>query len=224
MPQARILVVDDEETIRLTVSAALRKSGFETTTAIDAEQALSTLSQTKCDLAILDLKLPGVMDGIGLLMELKARSPETLVMMMSAHATLDSAIAALRSGAFDYLLKPFTMEQVVVRVEQALASRRKIMQPSPNALPGIQIDPQLRSVLHDGVPVMLSVTEFDILAYLMNHSDRVVSASEVIQAVQGYDLNEIDARTILRVHIQRMRQKIGDDPENPRHIQNVRSK
>ena len=120
MAQAKILVVDDEETIRLTVSAALTRRGFETTTAEDSKQALGVLDQTQFDLAVLDLKLPGSMDGIGLLMEIRARSPETIVMMISAHATLDSAIAALRHGAFDYLLKPFTMEQVVERVEQAL--------------------------------------------------------------------------------------------------------
>ena len=216
--------MDDEETIRLTVSAALNKRGFETTTAADAVQALSTLDHTEFDLAILDLKLPGAMDGVGLLTELRARSPETLTMMISAHATLDSAIVALRQGAFDYLLKPFTMTQLVERVEHALAKRHETALPAPGNAAGIQIDRPQRSVLHDGVAVILSVTEFDILAFLIDHADRVVSASEVMRAVQGYELEEMDARTILRVHVQRIRQKLGDDPENPQHIQNVRGK
>ncbi len=224
MASAKILVVDDEETIRLTVSAALKKRGFETTTAADARQALRALSQTKFDMAILDLKLPGGMDGVGLLTEIRAHSPETLTMMISAHATLDSAIVALRQGAFDYLLKPFTMAQLVERVEHALTKRQENVTASPGQPVGLLIDRQQRSVLHDGVEVTLSVTEFDILAYLIEHADRVVSASEVMRAVQGYELEELDARTILRVHIQRIRQKLGDDPENPRHILNVRSK
>ena len=224
MTQAKILVVDDEETIRLTVSAALTRRGFETTTAEDSKQALGVLDQTQFDLAVLDLKLPGSMDGIGLLMEIRARSPETIVMMISAHATLDSAIAALRHGAFDYLLKPFTMEQVVERVEQALSKRCETAQPSPGHSLGIQINRQHRSVLYDGISVLLSVTEFDILAYLIDHSDRIVTSSELMHAVAGYNMDERDARRIVRVHVQRIRQKLGDDPENPRHIQNVRSK
>jgi DNA-binding response OmpR family regulator len=224
MAQEKILVVDDEETIRLTVSTALRRNGFETTTAQDANEALSLLDQTKFDLAILDLKLPGSMDGIGLLTEIRARSPETIVMMISAHATLDSAIVALRNGAFDYLLKPFTMEQVVDRVKQAVGKRSEIAQPASENLPGIQINHLQRSVLHNGNAVSLSVTEFDILAYLIDHSDQIVSSSELMHAVAGYNLVEQEARTIVRVHVQRIRQKLGDDPENPRHIQNVRSK
>jgi DNA-binding response OmpR family regulator len=224
MAQEKILVVDDEETIRLTVSAALKRQGFETTTAEDSMQALSMLDQTNFDLAVLDLKLPGSMDGIGLLMEIRARSPETIVMMISAHATLDSAIEALRNGAFDYLLKPFTMEQVVDRVKHALGKRSETAKPSPDYLPGIQINHLQRSVLHNGNSVTLSVTEFDMLAYLIEHSDHIVSSSELMHAVAGYDLIEQEARTIVRVHVQRIRQKLGDDPENPRHIQNVRSK
>jgi DNA-binding response OmpR family regulator len=224
MTLEKILVVDDEETIRLTVSAALKRQGFETTTAEDSNQALSMLDQTKFDLAILDLKLPGSMDGIGLLMELRARSPETIVMIISAYATLDSAIEALRNGAFDYLLKPFTMEQVVERVKHALGKRGEMAQPAPDFSPGIQINPKKRSVLQDGNPVTLSVTEFDMLAYLIDHSDHIVSSSELMHAVAGYNLDERDARRIVRVHVQRIRLKLGDDPENPRLIQNVRSK
>lgn len=224
MALAKILVVDDEETIRVTVSAALKKHGFETITAIDAVQALLALEQNVFDVAILDLKLPGSMDGVDLLTEIRMRKPETIVIMISAHATLDSAIVALRQGAFDYLLKPFTMSQLVERVEHALAKRREPALPVAGSATGVHIDPQQRTVTKDGAAIMLSATEFDILTYLANNSQRVVSASEVMREVQGYELEEMDARTILRVHIQRIRQKLGDDPENPRHIQNIRSK
>lgn len=224
MAQEKILIVDDEETIRLTVSAALKKNGFETMTAVDAEQGLRVLGQTNFDVAILDLKLPGRMDGVGLLMEIRARKPDTICIMISAHATLDSAIVALRQGAFDYLLKPFTMSQLVDRVQHALAKRREPAPVTAGHAPGVHIDPQQRMVTKDGASIMLSATEFDILAYLANNPQRVVSASEVMREVQGYELEEMDARTILRVHVQRIRQKLGDDPENPHLIQNIRSK
>lgn len=226
-----VLIVDDEETIRVTVSAALRRAGFETQTAADAVQAMELLSQHSFDLALLDLKLPGAMDGVALLSEIRSRSPETQVIMISAHATLESAIAALRLGAFDYLLKPFTMFQLVEIAERAMAKRREIVRAvsgetgeGAEPMPRIRVDRLQRTVFHEGKPVLLSATEFDILVFLIDHSDRVVSASELMRAVQGYEIDERDARTIVRVHVQRIRQKLGDDPENPRYIQNVRGK
>ena len=230
IPHGRVLIVDDEETIRVTVSAAMRRAGFETQTAADAVQAMELLERHSFDLAFLDLRLPGAMDGVALLSEIRSRSPETEVIMISAHATLESAIAALRLGAFDYLLKPFTMFQLVEIAERAMAKRREAKRVASGEttegteMPRIRVDRLQRMVFHDGKPVTLSATEFDILVFLMDHSDRVVSASELMRAVQGYDIDERDARTIVRVHIQRIRQKLGDDPDNPHYIQNVRGK
>jgi len=231
IPHGRVLIVDDEETIRVTVSAAMRRAGFETQTAADAVQAMELLERHSFDLAFLDLRLPGAMDGVALLSEIRSRSPETEVIMISAHATLESAIAALRLGAFDYLLKPFTMLQLVEIAERAMAKRRETSRAVSSEtaeraeqMPRIRVDRLQRMVFHDGKPVTLSATEFDILVFLMDHSDRVVSASELMRAVQGYDIDERDARTIVRVHIQRIRQKLGDDPDNPHYIQNVRGK
>jgi len=219
----KILLVDDEETIRLTVSATLENRGLSVLAAGDAAAGLALLDANPFDLAILDLKLPGAMDGIGLMNEIRARSPETVIIMISAFATLDSAIVALRQGAHDYLLKPFTMAQLVESVQAGLTKRREPHLQSFSEF-GIRIDRGQRVVYCNGSPVVLSATEFDMLVHLFEHSDRIVTASELMRAVQGYDMDERDARTIVRVHIQRIRQKIGDDPENPRFIRNVRAK
>lgn len=224
-PPEKILVVDDEETIRATVSAALRSRKLETQTAADATEALNAIDQTTFDLAILDLRLPGAMDGVGLMNEIRDRSPQTTIVMMSAYATVDSAIVALRQGAHDYLLKPFTMAQVIESVERALIKRREAEQKAATKTTApLRVDHAQRMVYCGDNPVVLSVTEFDLFAYLFGHSERIVTASELMKAVQGYDLDERDARTIVRVHIQRIRQKLGDDPDFPRYIQNVRGK
>ncbi len=225
-----VLIVDDEETIRVTVSAALRRAGFETQTAADAGQAMELIERHLFDLAFLDLRLPGAMDGVALLSEIRSHSPETQVIMISAHATLESAIAALRLGAFDYLLKPFTMLQLVEIAERAMAKRHEAKRVASGEAtegterPRLRVDRLQRTVFQEGKAIPLSATEFDLLVFLIDHSDRVVSASELMRAVQGYEIDERDARTIVRVHIQRIRQKLNDDPDNPRYIQNVRGK
>jgi DNA-binding response OmpR family regulator len=124
---ATILVVDDERAVRMMLEAALRAQGYRVQTAASGVQAQEILAEEEFDLLLLDLQL-GDMDGIEILRETKRRWPATEVILLTAHGSINSAIAALRHGAFDYLLKPAQVQDIRERVERALEERRKAMQ------------------------------------------------------------------------------------------------
>jgi DNA-binding response OmpR family regulator len=250
---ASILVVDDEETIRTIIADALTLQGHHVHTAASAEQALDACESTLCDLVLLDLKMPGGMDGIALLTEIRRRWPSAVVIVLTGYGTLDSAITALRAGAFDYLTKPASITQIVESAERGLAKQREEARrqqlivrledtlhelkregKTPPAQPeatqrfaqtaSLVIDRHKRLAVLGSQPLELTAMEFDLLDYLARHADRVVTASELVKAMQGYNLAEEEARPMVRVHVQRLRQKLGDDSDNPRYILNVRGK
>jgi len=252
-PLARILIVDDEKTIRKVLSEALRGHNFIVSSVGCSEEALSALEQGNLDLVLLDLKLPGTLDGLDLLREIHSRWRHIVIIMLTAYATIDSAVLALREGAYDYLTKPASIPQILESIESGLAKQheetRRVQlisrleqtleelkadeqnsQIESNVAerfaktPTLLIDRKKRLAVRGTQPIALSATEFDVLDYLIQHSDRVVNASQVLRAVQGYEVTETDARPILRVHIQRLRQKLEDDPNNPKYILNVRGR
>ena len=251
MGTEHILVVDDEKNIRMTIADALELEGYQVHAAASPAEALQILDQMACALALIDLKMPGPMDGIGLLTEIHRQLPQTIVIVLTGFGTLNTAIAAMRAGAFDYLTKPASIAQVLESVQRGLAKRRddlrrqqiiaqleetlrslKLESPPPATLINerfartstLTIDRHKRLVVRGNDPLELTSTEFDMLDYLARNADHVVTASELLKATQGYDLMEADARPLVRVHIQRLRQKLEDDLENPRFIKNVRGK
>lgn len=250
---ANILVVDDEETIRTIIAEALTAHGHRVQVAATTEQALRVCETTPPDLVLLDLKIPGAMDGLALLGTIRRRWSGIIVIMLTGYGSLDSAIAALRAGAFDYLTKPVHIAHIIESVERGLEKQREQARrqqliahleatldalkndpPLPTDVPSgaqrfaqtatLVIDRHKRLVARGNTPIELTPTEFDILDYLARAVDRVVTASELVKATQGYEVAEPDARPMIRVHIQRLRQKLGDDPDNPRYILNVRGK
>lgn len=249
---SRILIVDDEETICTIIADALQGRGYQVKTSLSVVDALRACKESTFDLALIDLKIPGSMDGLDLLKEIHRHWPQVVVIMLTAYATLDSALAALRQGAHDYLIKPASIAEIIQSVESGLAKGRaearrhhfiQRLEETLQELKGeeiadngdssadrfvqtstLKIDRLKRLVVRGDKPLMLTATEFDLLDYLTRNVERVVTARELIKAVQGYDLHEVDARPIVRVHIQRLRQKIEDNPQHPRHILNVRGK
>lgn len=247
-----ILVVDDEENLCAIITDALSSHGYQVRTASNPQDALRACEQTVFALALIDLKLPGPMDGIGLLTEIHKRWPQIIVIVMTGYGTLDSAIAALRQGAFDYLTKPASIAQIIESAERGLAKRRddmrrgKLIANLETTLSELKshnssgqtelaadrlirtetlvIDRRKRLVVRDNQSLELTPTEFDLLEYLARNANRVVTARELVKVIQGYDLAEMDARPLVRVHIQRLRQKLEDDADNPRFILNVRGK
>lgn len=248
-----ILVVDDEETIRNVVAEALQEQGYKVQTAANAVEALRVCDQAAFDLALIDMKMPGAMDGLGLLKEIRRKWPYMVVIVLTGYGTLDSAIGALRQGAYDYLAKPASLTQILDSVQKGLEKRREEERrqelithlektlhelkrdgDSSRSMAStaerfiqtavLTIDRQKRLAVRGEESLALTATEFDLLDYLASHADRVVTASELVKSVHGYELAEPDARPLIRVHIQRLRQKLQDDPDNPRYILNVRGK
>ncbi|CAG1011225.1 Transcriptional regulatory protein KdpE [Anaerolineae bacterium] len=247
-----ILVVDDEENLCAIIADALTSHGYQVRTASNPQDALRACEHDVFALALIDLKMPGPLDGIGLLTEIHKRWPQIIVIVMTGYGTLDSAIAALRQGAFDYLTKPARITQIIESTERGLTKRRddlrrgKLIANLETTLSELKshnssgqtelaadrlirtetlvIDRQKRLVVRDNQSLELTSTEFDLLEYLARNANRVVTARELVKVIQGYDLAEMDARPLVRVHIQRLRQKLEDDADNPRFILNVRGK
>jgi DNA-binding response OmpR family regulator len=239
---AKLLVVDDEHAARRSLVNLLQRTGYQTTEAASGQEALDCLKRQPFDLVILDLKMPD-MDGTLVLKQARPLVPETVFIILTAFGTLDSAVTALRHDAFDYLLKPSPLQEIVRAVEAGLAERRKKSAPdNPVALleqaltslktapqapvstpaaerflqaPDLTVDTQRRLVVVRNRPVELTSTEFDILVYLLQHRDRIVSSRELASHLRGCDMDERDARLLLRSHIHRLRQKLELDPSNP---------
>jgi DNA-binding response OmpR family regulator len=245
----RILVVDDESAMRATLDEILSGEGFEVVTAAGGEAALATLRQEPIDLMLLDLRMAG-MDGLQVIEQARKSAPDTIVVMLTAHGTLESAISAMRQGAFDYLLKPCNVPEIVAAVRRGLIHRQQtlrqrdlvgLMQRAIHELQvpslgpggaetperfiqsrGISLDLQRHVATARGNLLDLTLTEFKLPAYLMQRPDQVVSPRELVNSVQGYEADEPEARAIIRVHIRRLRQKLEPDPDNPQYIINVR--
>lgn len=246
-----ILIVDDERSLRRTLRGLFQKLGYRTAEAASGQEALALLTEHTFDLVLLDLNLPG-MSGTAVLEAARPLAPDTVFIILTAHGTLDSAIAAIRHGAFDYLLKPSKTEEIIRAVESGLAERRRrlasrdpvalleqalaTLKTAPLSLPpaaegsssrflqadGVTVDTLRRTAFVDGHPVDLTPTEFDILAYLLSHADRVVSCRELVFHLRGYEVDEREARLLLRSHIHRLRRKLEPDPARPTLIQTVR--
>ena len=250
---SKILVVDDEPTIRETLAEMLDTEDREVMTAASGEEALALIQKETFDLMLLDLVMPGL-GGLQVMEKTRQLAPNTIIIMLTAHGTLSSAIQAMRQGAHDYLLKPASAPSIMASVEEGLRLRQEAVrkqqlvhqmeraikelstgeflltdtEPEPERptrflrASNIVVDLQRQIVLVRDVPVNLTPTELRLLTTLMQRRDEVISASKLVQEVQGYECDELEARAIIRVHIRRLRKKIEESPETPQYIINVR--
>lgn len=218
MPAARILVVDDEPTIRDVLASYLRRAGYDTITASDGPSAVDADEEHDPDLLVLDVLMPGF-DGLQVMARVRHRRPVPIILLTSRTEERDR-ISGLRLGADDYVVKPFSPHEVVARVHAVL---RRVEPPSGPAtvirLAGLEIDGAARTVLRDGVPVELPAREFDLLHHLARHPGRVFSRDELMRSVWRSGFYS-DASTVT-VHVRRLRQKIETDPLQPRHLKTV---
>ena len=234
---ARILIVDDEPAVRVMLEAALRPQGYRVEVAGSGAEALERLTGQEYDLLLLDLRL-GDADGIDILRETKTRYPATEVILLTAHGSINSAIAALRQGAFDYLLKPAQVHDLRERVERGLARRRAAVQKSeliqritdsaralgvldgggeaaasPPSSDRIEIGPLLLDLRRHratlgGHVLALTRTEFALLTALTQQPDTALSYGMLSEAIYGRPQPEDEARALLRPHIARLRHKL----------------
>lgn len=220
----RILVVDDEPHIRTVLRAYLQREGFDIAEASAGTEALREIGRRGFDLVLLDLGLPG-MDGIEVLRKVRASS-EVPVIVLTARAEEGDKILGLNVGADDYVTKPFSAREVVARVHSVLRrSRPKTATPAPEessvlGFDGLVIDIDRREIAVDGVPVVLSSLEFDLLVAMAKSPGRVFSRGQLLERVWGYDFYG-DER-VVDVHIRSMRAALGDDAASPRFLVTVR--
>lgn len=220
MSADRILIVEDEPSIAEVVALYLRRSGYEVIFAKDGLEAQNEIESHSPDLIVLDLMLP-IVDGFELTRWLRDHSDTPIIMLTARRDEVDR-IAGLEMGADDYILKPFSPQEVVSRVRAVL--RRTKPQPEeaaeqPLVFPSMEIDPQTRLVTIEGQEITLTAKEFDTLWLLAQHPRQVFTRNHVLERVWGIS-DYIDPSTVT-VHIRRLREKIETDPSNPAHLQTV---
>jgi DNA-binding response OmpR family regulator len=215
-----VLVVEDEPSIAEVVALYLRRAGFEVLTSGDGEEALDLFERETPDLVVLDLMLPGI-DGYEVTRRLRA-SGDTPIIMLTARKSEAERIAGLEMGADDYVVKPFSAQELVSRVRAVL--RRTGAPPAdaeeaPMEFDGLTIDAGARTVAVRGVERALSAKEFDLLATMARRPRQVFNREKLLELVWG-SAEYIDPSTVT-VHVRRVREKIEDDPSRPRFIATV---
>jgi len=221
---ARILLVEDDPSIREVTALGLRAAGFAGETAADGAEGLERWRATSPDLVLLDVMLPRL-DGLEVLRAIR-REATTPVVMLTARADTIDVVVGLESGADDYVRKPFEMPELVARLRAALRRRTRgdaeaeSTADAPMVLGPLVIDPAGRTVARDGRDVPLTRTEFDLLAGLARHPGRVFSRDALLDLVWGYDY--LGDSRLVDVAVGRLRAKVEADPANPELIVTVR--
>ena len=214
----RVLVVDDDETIRRTLRINLRARGYEVEEVATGRDALSTVEDAPPDLVILDLGLPDV-DGVEVLRRLR-RTSRVPVVVLSARQQSDDKVEALDEGADDYVTKPFGMDELMARVRSALrrggGDGEALAAIAPVVTEAFAIDFSTLSATRLGEPVHLTPTEWRLLGELARHRGRVVTQADLLQAVWGPAYGR--ESNYLRVYGNQLRRKLEGDPSRPRHI------
>ena len=218
---ARILLVEDEPGLSLTLSDLLANEGYDVEAAMDGPTGLERASNGAFDLVILDIMLPR-MNGLEVCRELRRRGKDVAILMLTAKSQLTDRVVGLKLGADDYLTKPFEPPELLARIEALLrrTKKEKLPQLASFQFEDIDIDFERNQVTRGGEPVALASKELELLRYLINHRGNVVSREELLEGVWEYQPG-VSSRTI-DVHVAWLRQKLEANPQTPRHIHTVR--
>ncbi|MCF4136832.1 response regulator transcription factor [Streptomyces sp. Tue 6430] len=213
---ARVLVVDDDPTVAEIVTGYLDRAGYTVDRADDGPAALARAAAHRPDLVVLDLMLPG-MDGLEVCRRLRGSGPVPVI-MLTARGDEDDRILGLEVGADDYVTKPFSPRELVLRVESVLRRARPAATAPPLSAAGLTVDPTARRATKDGAELALTLREFDLLAFLLRHPGRAFGREDLMREVWGWDFGDLSTVT---VHVRRLRGKVEDDPARPRLIRTV---
>jgi len=218
MIKRRILVVDDEDNLRTMLVAALKFEGYDVTAAADGREGLRSVKESKPDLIVLDVMMPEL-DGFGMLKRLRESGDRTPVVFLTARDTSADAVEGLVLGADDYLSKPFSLEELVARVEAVM--RRTDASPNASStmtLADLTIDDVAHRVTRGAEEIHLSPTEYKLAAFLLANTGRVMSRGQLLTNVWGYSPD--DDPSVVETYIGYVRKKI--DHIEPKLIQTVR--
>ena len=252
MNPPRILIIDDEASIRFVLQHTLHHEGYRLDTVGDGAEALRKLSETSYDLLLLDLHMEPI-DGMAVFQAAREQDSDIVVIILTAYSSVESAVEALRLGAFDYLFKPITPDTIRQRVREGLHHRRRVLwrrqmlsQIEDLRLALNEFDAESELVeppathqrfirsgelvidCHHRLATMgdrlldLTTAEFDLLLCLVKAAPEPLSSRELVNCALGYDSEETEARDIVKWHIHHLRRKIEKDPTRPHYVKTVR--
>jgi two-component system OmpR family response regulator len=207
-----VLVVDDEAVLAEMVSMALRYEGWEVSTAADGMSAITTARTARPDAVVLDLMLPDI-DGLDVLRRLREQDPMLPVLLLTAKDAVEDRIAGLSAGGDDYVTKPFSIEELVLRL-RALLRRTGVTTEDNGAqivVGDLVLDEDSHEVTRAGEPITLTSTEFDLLRFMMHNSKRVLSKAQILDRVWSYDFG--GRSNIVELYISYLRKKIDNGRE-----------
>jgi DNA-binding response OmpR family regulator len=215
----RVLVVDDDHTVREVVVSYLRAAGHAVDEAVDGEQALATMHRHPADLVVLDLMLPGI-DGLEVCRRLRSTGTVPVIMLTALGEETDRVVG-LEQGADDYVTKPFSPRELVLRVDSVLrraGERRTAPAPGPVADGDLVVDPTRHVVTRAGRELPLTVREFDLLHHLVAHPGVAFSREQLLADVWGWSFGD---QSTVTVHVRRLREKVERDPTRPTRLRTV---
>jgi len=220
--QIRILVVEDEEAIRTGLIDVLVFHGYETDSAATGPAGLEKALTGTFDLVLLDIMLPG-MDGYEICDRIRSKDRNQPIIMLTAKTSDEEIVQGLKLGADDYVPKPFSIQQLVLRIE-AVLRRSQVGQELARTLSigDIEIDTENLCGLNGSDEIVFTKREIEVLSYLAQNADRPVSREELLSKVWGYARNlDIETRTV-DIHVAKLRRKIEADPKEPQKLVTVR--
>ncbi|HEY2204348.1 MAG TPA: response regulator transcription factor [Pseudonocardia sp.] len=215
-----VLVIDDDPTVRDVVSRYLTRAGYQVSVSPDGERGLRMAADRPPDMVVLDLMLPG-RSGLEVCAELRARGPVPVI-MLTALGEEEDRVVGLELGADDYVTKPFSPRELVLRVGSVLRRSRDSVAPRPAdpvVVDGdLEVDVSARRARLAGQELALTVREFDLLAFLIRHPGQAFGRSELLERVWGWSFGD---QSTVTVHVRRLREKVEADPTTPRRISTV---
>ena len=212
----RILLIEDEPGLVLTLTDRLAREGYAVESATDGDTGLERASREPFDLLILDLMLPR-MSGLDVCRELRRRGIETPVMMLTARGAIVDKVVGLKLGADDYVTKPFEMAELLARIEAHLRRAPATLHPAEGYVFGdVRVDFRRAEATKDGAALDLSAREFQLLRYFVEHRGATLSREELLNEVWGY--NAMPSTRTVDVHVAWLRQKIEPNPRHPQFI------
>ena len=215
--QGKVLIVDDESSIRRALRTTFGTFGFDIAEAVTGEQAMPLLRAANFDAVLLDINMPG-MGGIQACREIRRQFPRLAVLMLTVRDNEDDKVEALEAGADDYVTKPFPVRELIARVRAAVR-RSQVPSADTNAIieiGQIMLDPERRLVQKNGVVVRLTPKEFDLLHFLMRHPGSPMMHARILRAVWGPEYGgELE---YLRTFMRQLRKKLEDDASSPKYL------